>query len=108
MAPWANPVAPSRRMLTECRFELRLIEEALAARRVACAYRIRQLGFDETTKFGNAGITSNVIIEPTHGEPARTHPVWTLLWPTCASTAAEPFPVSSPMSPAGYLFTDRW
>jgi hypothetical protein len=56
-------------MLTEARFELRTVEEALAARRVAAAFAIRQLGFDETTKFGNAGITSNVIIEPTKGTP---------------------------------------
>ena len=27
------------------------------------------LGFDETTKNGNPGITSNVIIEPTQGAP---------------------------------------
>ena len=39
----------------------------LAARRVASAYAIRLLGFDETTKNGNPSITSNVIIEPTEG-----------------------------------------
>ena len=56
-------------MLKEARLELRFIEEALAGRRVAAAHAIRMLGFDETTKYGNAGITSNVIIEPTKGAP---------------------------------------
>ena len=54
-------------MLRDMRFELRFIEEALAARRTAAAYAIRMLGFDETTKNGNPSITSNVIIEPTKG-----------------------------------------
>ena len=66
-APWLEPSAPSRSMLTEARFELRFVEEALAARRVAAAYSIRMLGFDETTKKGNPGLTSNVIIEPEQG-----------------------------------------
>ena len=66
-APWLSPEAPTRGMLTEARFELRLIEEALGGRRVGLAYAIRMLGFDETTKNGNPGITSNVIIEPTKG-----------------------------------------
>ena len=68
-APWLEPEEPSRRMLTEARFELRLIEEALGGRRVGLAYAIRMLGFDETTKKGNPSITSNVIIEPTKGAP---------------------------------------
>ena len=68
-AAWLSPKAPSRRMLSDCRFELRMIEECLAARRVACAFAIRMLGFDETTKNGNPSITSNVIIEPTKGAP---------------------------------------
>ena len=72
-APWLDPQTPSPRMLTECRFELRMIEESLAARRVASAYAIRLLGFDETTKNGNPSITSNVIIEPTRG--AKLEPV---------------------------------
>ena len=66
-APWLEPQAPTRGMLNEARFELRLIEEALGGRRVALAYAIRMLGFDETTKNGNPSITSNVIIEPTRG-----------------------------------------
>ena len=68
-APWLEPEAPTRGMLSEARFELRLIEEALGGRRVALAHAIRMLGFDETTKNGNPGITSNVIIEPTKGAP---------------------------------------
>ena len=66
-APWLDPVPPSLSMLSNGRFEQRTIEEACAAREVADAYRIRVLGSDETTKFGNAGITSNVVIEPTRG-----------------------------------------
>ena len=54
-------------LLTTCRFEGRTVEECLAAREVAAAYRVRMLGNDESTKFGNAAITSNVIIEPTPG-----------------------------------------
>ena len=68
-APWLKPEQPSPRVLTESRFELRAIEEALAARRVAASYAIRLMGFDETTKKGNPSITSNVIIEPTMGAP---------------------------------------
>ena len=34
-APWLEPEAPTRGMLSEARFELRFVEEALAARRVA-------------------------------------------------------------------------
>jgi len=49
--------------------KLRCVEEALAARRVAEAYAIRMMGFDETTKKGNPGITSNVIIEPKKEAP---------------------------------------
>ena len=66
-APWLEPVPPSLAMLTNARFEHRAIEEACAAREVAEANSIRMLGSDETTKFGNAGITSNVVIEPTPG-----------------------------------------
>jgi len=52
-----------------CRFELRFVEEALSARRIASAHRIRGIGFDETTKFGNTSLTSHVTIEPTEGAP---------------------------------------
>ena len=68
-ASWLKPEPPSPRVLTESRFELRFIEEALSARRVASAYAIRMMGFDETTKNGNPSITSNVIVEPTKGAP---------------------------------------
>lgn len=43
--------------------------QALAARRIASAYRIRSIGFDETTKFGNTSLTSNVQIEPAQDQP---------------------------------------
>jgi hypothetical protein len=68
-ASWLQPEAPSKGMLSESRFELRLIEEALGGRRVAMSYATRMLGFDETTKKGNPSITSNVIIEPKQGAP---------------------------------------
>lgn len=66
-APWLSPAAPTCETVQRCRFELRFLEEALAARRVASAYRVRSLGFDETTKFGNTSLTSNVQIEPREG-----------------------------------------
>lgn len=34
-APWLQPTAPSYEIVQRCRFELRLVEEALAARRIA-------------------------------------------------------------------------
>ena len=52
-----------------CRFELRFVEEALSARQISSAHRIRFHGFDETTKFGNTSLTSNVSIELTEGAP---------------------------------------
>ena len=66
-APWLNPQKPSLRMLGDCRFEMRTIDEALSGREVAAAHRVRQLGNDESSKYGNTAITSNVIIEPTPG-----------------------------------------
>ena len=68
-APWLNPAAPTYMTVLRCRFELRFVEEALSARRIASAHRIRGIGFDETTKFGNTSLTSNVTIEPTEGAP---------------------------------------
>lgn len=96
-APWLRPVAPTYETVKRCRFELRFLEEvrraayhpqprfvvipdraacasftqALAARRIAAAFRIRSIGFDETTKFGLASLTSNVQIEPTEGAPLQ-------------------------------------
>ena len=63
------PKAPSHGFMIRLRFELRLVEETLAARRAASAHAIRQLGFDETTKEWDERITSNFIIEPTKGAP---------------------------------------
>lgn len=40
-----------------------IITQALAARRIAAAFSIRSIGYDETTKFGNASLTSNVQIQ---------------------------------------------
>lgn len=68
-APWLKPTAPTAETVKRCRFELRFFEEALAARRVASAFRIRGIGFDETTKLGNTALTSNVTVEPTEGAP---------------------------------------
>ena len=66
-APWLEPAALTHTTLTTCRFELRTMEESMAAREVADAYAIRMLGSDETSKNQVAAITSNVIIEPTKG-----------------------------------------
>lgn len=88
-APWLNPAAPTAAtarppelvskssfiradslktaQVREMRFELRLLEEALAGRRVAAAYCVRQLGFDETTKFQDPSMVTSVLIEPTEG-----------------------------------------
>lgn len=46
-----------------------MLFQAIAARRVAAAYRVRSIGFDETTKLGMASLTSNVQIEPEMGAP---------------------------------------
>jgi hypothetical protein len=61
------PVPPSESLLVDCRFELRTACEVCAAREVASAHAIKVLGSDETTKNGNASITSNVLIQPTPG-----------------------------------------
>ena len=71
VAPWLSIDEPSSRALTEWRFELRFIEEALAFMEVAGAYSIRMLGFDGTTKFGKPMMTSNVVIEPKKGAPLK-------------------------------------
>lgn len=68
-APWLKPTAPTVETIRRCRFELRFVEEASSARRVAAAYRVRGIGFDETTKLGEGALTSNVSIEPTQGAP---------------------------------------
>ena len=66
-ASWLDPVGPTATTVRECRFELRIVEEALAGRRVGAAYRVRQLGFDETTKFQDPSMVTSVLIEPTEG-----------------------------------------
>lgn len=68
-APWLQPTAPTYETVKRCRFELRFIEEAIAARRVAAAHRLRSIGFDETTKLGRGSLTSNLQIEATAGAP---------------------------------------
>mmetsp|Transcript_84439 Transcript_84439/g.168619 ORF Transcript_84439/g.168619 Transcript_84439/m.168619 type:complete len:247 (-) Transcript_84439:353-1093(-) len=68
-APWLKPTAPTVETVRSCRFELRYVEEASSARRVAGAYKVRGIGFDETTKLGEGALTSNVTIEPTEGAP---------------------------------------
>eukprot|EP00966_Prymnesium_polylepis_P178510 4134260-Prymnesium_polylepis.1 len=66
-APWLDPVGPTTNTVRECRFELRILEEALAGRRVAAAHRVRQLGFDETTKFQEPSMVTSVLLEPSEG-----------------------------------------
>ena len=58
---------PSPSLITNCRFEMRTVVECLGARDAAAAYRIRMLGNDESSKYGNPAITSNVIVEPELG-----------------------------------------
>ena len=70
-APWLNPVAPTVAAVRKMRFELRLVEEVMAARRVASAHRVRQLGFDETTKFQDPSMVTSVLIEPKPGAKAE-------------------------------------
>lgn len=68
-APWLQPTAPTVGTIRKCRFELRFVEEAAAARRVAAAFRVCGIGFDETTKLGNSALTSNLTIQPVEGGP---------------------------------------
>ena len=66
-APWLTPVSASPPMLIEMRFEMRTVVECLAARDAAGAFRLRLLGSDEATKYGNPAMTSNVVAEMTPG-----------------------------------------
>ena len=66
-APWLNPVEPTAHFIRTSRFELRNLEEALAAWRVAKAWRVRQLGFDETTKFQEPSMVTSVLIQAAQG-----------------------------------------
>lgn len=70
-APWLTPEEPSQHFLIQTRFELRMVEECLAGRQLGSAFAVRMLGFDESTKYGNAAITSNAIVEETEGGPLK-------------------------------------
>lgn len=62
-APWLHPVQPTVREIRQMGFELTTLEEALAARRCAAAFKVRLLGFDETTDLHQPVLTSNVQIQ---------------------------------------------
>ena len=68
-APWLNPVEPTIEACRESRFALGTGEMAMAARRIAAAVRVRQLGFDETTKFQAPSMVTSVLVQPTEGAP---------------------------------------
>ena len=40
-----------------------------SARRIGKAWRVRQLGVDETSKFQNSSMVTSVLVEPTEGAP---------------------------------------
>ena len=107
-APWLKPVAPSARMLADCRFELRTLVEACAAREVASAHRIRVLGSDETTKFGNAGITSNVLIQPTPGADLKLVVLRGAYCSSGGTAAAIAAAIESKCFVRGRDFLTRW
>lgn len=65
-APWLQPVEPTVGELRKIGFELTTAEEALSARKVAGAFRVRLLGFDETTDRQEPSITSNVQVSQLH------------------------------------------
>lgn len=62
-APWLKPVQPTVREIRQMGFELTTLEEALSARRCASAFKVRLLGFDETTDLHQPVLTSNVQIQ---------------------------------------------
>lgn len=66
-APWLKPVQPTVREIRQMGFELATLEETLSARRCASAFKVRLLGFDETTDLHQPVITSNVQIQDTEG-----------------------------------------
>lgn len=68
-APWLEPVEPTVREIRRIGFELTTVEECLGARKVASAYSVRLLGFDETTDLQEPFLTSNVQLEITEGAP---------------------------------------
>ena len=68
-APWLNPVEPTVSTIRQERFALGIGEEAMAARRVAEAHTVRQIGFDETTKFQDPSMTTAMVVQPKQGAP---------------------------------------
>eukprot|EP00966_Prymnesium_polylepis_P296055 6838144-Prymnesium_polylepis.1 len=46
---------------------MRTVVECLGGRDAAAAYRLRMLGNDESSKYGNPAITSKLIVEPAPG-----------------------------------------
>lgn len=67
VAPWLEPVEPTKREIQMIGFELPTLEEALAARRTASAHRVRLLGFDETTDLQVPVVTSNIQVQDVEG-----------------------------------------
>ena len=72
-APWLSPVEPTASSLRYLRFEGGIVEELCACWRIASAYRVRQLGSDETTKFQDPSMVVAVLIEPTKGAPLEVN-----------------------------------
>eukprot|EP00966_Prymnesium_polylepis_P182791 4235295-Prymnesium_polylepis.1 len=68
-APWLNPVETTKGEIRKIGFELTTVVEALSARprEYAEAFKVRLLGFDETSDLQKPFITSNVQIQPTEG-----------------------------------------
>lgn len=66
-APWLSPVEPTAATVRQERFALGIAEEAMSGRRVAEVYAVRQLGFDETTKFQEPSMTTAVVVQPKEG-----------------------------------------
>ena len=71
--PWSNPQEATPHQLGNMRFELRTVGEACSARRVAAAWKVRVLGFDETTKNQEPALTSNVQIQEGRSNAAHHH-----------------------------------
>ena len=70
-APWLEPVEPTVEACRESRFALGTGEMAMLGRQVAEAFRVRQLGLDETTKFQDPSMVTSVLVQPTEGAPMQ-------------------------------------
>jgi hypothetical protein len=68
-APWLKPVEPTIEACRESRFALGTGEMTMSARRIAEAFRVRQMGIDETTKFQDPSMVTSVLVQPTEGAP---------------------------------------